>query len=92
MISDAPQDLIDVYKSLFETTCVMCGQKAHSKKFEIFMKIFSKIFVENFSKIFWELFLKIMAIATDENIYHLLDNDKNICFYSNSQYLQPQGT
>ena len=66
--------------SHFETTCVMCGQKAHNKKFEIFMKIF------------WELFLKIMAIATDENIYNLLDDDTTMCFYSNSQYLQPQGT
>ncbi len=78
--------------SHFETTCGMCGQKARNKKFEISMKIFSKFFVENLPKIFWELFLKIMAIATDENIYHLLDDDRNICFYSNSQYLQPQGT
>ena len=74
--------------SHFETTCVMCAQKAHNKKIENFMKMFSKFF----SKIFWKLFLKIMSTATDENIYHLLDNDRNICFYRNSQYLQPQGT
>ena len=74
--------------SHFETTCVMCAQKAHNKKIEIFMKMFSKIF----SKIFWKLFLKIMSIATDENIYNLLDNDRNIYFYSNSLYLQQQGT
>ncbi len=52
------------------------------------MKMFSKIFL----KFFWKLYLKITSIATDENIYNLLDNDRNIYFYSNSLYLQQQGT
>ena len=40
-----------------------------------------------FSKFFSKMFLKIMPIATDENIYHLLDNDRSICFYRNYKIL-----
>ena len=77
MIPDTPQDMIDVCKSLWDNVCDVRTKGTQQKIWNFHANIF-----ENFFKIFFEnileTFLKIMSIATDENIYHLLDNDRYI--------------